>query len=115
MSKRDSNWNVPADWLWHFGMLVIIPCVALMASILLPVVARLKMADITTLYSSGIAMGVLGVLLLFIARLPLYRARQFWTFGPRQLDRKHRCYYRLAYVAVAVSLLLLWIVWLRTL
>jgi hypothetical protein len=51
---------------------------------------------------------------LFLARLPLYRARRFWTVGPRQLDRKHRRYYWLAYVAVTVSLLLLWIVWLRT-
>lgn len=114
MSKRDSNWYVPADWLWHFGMLLIIPCAALMASILLPVVARLRAADITTLYGSGIALGILGVALLFIARIPLYRARQFWTIGPRKLDRKHRCYYGLAYVAVAVSLLLLWIVWLMT-
>jgi hypothetical protein len=114
MSKRDSNWYVPADWLWHFGMFLIIPCVALLASILLPVIARLKTADIAALYFSGVAAGVLGVLLLFIARLPLYRARRFWTLGPRQLDRKHRRYYWLAYVAVTVSLLLLWIVWLRT-
>ena len=114
MNKRNSNWYVPADWLWHLGMLVIIPCVALLASFLLPVAARLKTADVTTLYASGVAAGVLGVLLLFIARLPLYRAHRFRTLGPRQLDRKHRRYYWLAYVAVIVSLLLLWILWLRT-
>jgi len=39
MSKRDSNWYVPWDWLWHFGMLIIIPCVALLAGTLLPIVA----------------------------------------------------------------------------
>ena len=106
------NWYVPADWLWHFGMFLIILCVALVAGIQL--IARLKMADIAALYFPGVAAGVLGVLLLFIARLPLYRARRFWTFGPRQLDRKHRRYYWLAYVAVTGSLLVLWIVWLRT-
>jgi hypothetical protein len=114
MNKPNPNRYVPTDWLWHIGMLVIIPCVALMASILLPIVSLLKTADVTTLYASGLAMGVIGVLILFIARLPLYRAGHLWTLGPRQLDRKHRCCYGFSYVLVAVSLLLLWIVWLRT-
>jgi hypothetical protein len=52
--------------------------------------------------------------LLFIARLPLYRQRRFWTFGPRQLDRKHRRFYWLANTAVVVSVLLLLLVLLRT-
>lgn len=114
MSKRDSQWYVPADWLFHFGMLVIIPCIALLASLLLPVIAHLKTADVATLYAFGVGAGILGVLFLFIARQPLYRARRFWTIGPRHLDRKHRRYYWLAYVAVTVSLLLLWIVWVKT-
>lgn len=113
MSKRESDWYVPADWLWHFGSLVIIPCVALLASMLLPVVARLKTADVARLYACGVGAGALGVLLLFIALLPLYRVRRFWTLGPRQLDRRHRRYYWQGYIAVTVSLLLLWMVRLR--
>src|SRR5271166_4207423 len=108
MSKRHSDWYVPGDWLVHFGMLVIIPSMVVLGSTLLPAVVRLKTADVSTLYAFGVGAGILGVLLLFIARLPLYRARRFWTIGPGQLDLKHRGYYWLAYVAVTVSLFLLW-------
>lgn len=114
MSKRDSNWYVPSDWLWHLGMFFMIPCIAILAGVLLPVVARLQTTDIGLLYGVGVAAGIFGVLLLFVARLPLYRERRFWTFGPRQLDAKHRRFYWLAYIGVGVSLLLFWIVWLRT-
>ena len=114
MSKRDSNWYIPADWLFHLGNLVIIPCIVILASVLLPAVARLKTTDVATLYGLGVGVGLVGILLLFIARLPLYRQRRFWTVGPRELDRKHRRFYWLAYAAVLLSLFLLWIVWLRT-
>ena len=91
-----------------------IPCIVLFAGVLLPLVARLNTTDVGVLYGIGLAAGTAGVLMLFIARLPLYRERRFWTFGPRPLDAKHRRFYWLAYIAVAVSLLLFWIVWLRT-
>lgn len=52
---------------------------------------------------------VVGMVLLFLAKLPLYRQRQFFTFGPRRLDHDHRIIYWLAYafVGASVSLLLL--------
>lgn len=114
MKKRGSNWYVPTDWLWHFGLFLILPCVALMASVLLPIVSRLKTADIITLYACAVGSGIAGILFLFFARLPLYGQRRFWTVGPHALDQRHRRFYWLAYTAVAISLLLLWIVWLRT-
>ena len=114
MSKRKSSWYVPQDWLWHLGMLVNLVCIPVLAGMLLPVVARLKTTDIGTLYGVGVGAGVVGIFLLFIARLPLYRERRFWTVGPRQLDGKHRRVYWLAYACVTVGLLLLLVVWLRT-
>jgi|ERR1017187_3037283 hypothetical protein len=114
MSKRNSNWYVPKDWLWHLGMLVNLVCIPVLACMLLPIVARLRATDVGTLYGVGVGAGVVGILLLFIARLPLYRQRRFWTVGPRQLDRKRRRFYRLAYGSVTASLLLLLVVWLRT-
>jgi hypothetical protein len=113
MSKRRSDWFVPGDLFALFGMMVIIPSVAVLGSMLLPMFGRLKTADAENLYTLGVAIGFLGVLFLFIARLPLYRARRFRTIGPGQLDATHRCYYWLGYAAVFVSLVLLWLVWLR--
>jgi hypothetical protein len=113
MSKRRSDCQVPGDWLVLFGMLVIIPSVAMLGSMLLPVFGRLKTVDVRILYGLGVGAGIMGGVLLFIARLPVYKARLFWTFGPRPLDRRHRRYYWLAYAAVGVSLVLLWVVWIR--
>jgi hypothetical protein len=114
MSKRDFDWYVPEDWLWHFGNLVVVGCLVVLSSVLLPLVARLKATEVTTLYGLGVGAGILGILVLFVARLPLYRRHKFWTVGPRELDRTHRRLYWLAYAFVAAGLFLLWIVWLRT-
>jgi hypothetical protein len=102
MSERGSNWNVPADWLWHFGIFFTVGCSTLLASLLLPVVARLKTADITNLYGCALGVGFLGIVILLLARLPLYRQHRFWSFGPRHLPRKHRLFYWLAYATILV-------------
>lgn len=109
MSKRNSDWYIPPEW----GMFIVIPCIAVLSSMLLPLVAQLKTGDMRALYGFGLGAGVIGALLLLVARLPLYKQRRFWTIGPMLLDRKHRRIYWLAYVFVAASLLLLGVVWLR--
>jgi hypothetical protein len=113
MSKRNSDWYIPPDWHWYLGMFIVLPCIAVLASMLLPLVAQLKTADMRALYGFGLGAGVIGAVILFVVRLPLYRQRRFWTIGPMQLDRKYRRIYWLAYVFVAASLLLFGVVWLR--
>ena len=111
MSKRDPDrYYVPPAAL----PLLVIPCIVVLAGVLLPVVTLFKTAEVTSFYGIGLGLGVLGALLLLVARLPFYRERRFWTVGPRQLDRKHRWYYGLAYACIAVSLLSLLVAWLRT-
>ena len=114
MSKRGSDWYIPEDWLWHLSIYLSILCSAVLSSLLVPIVYRLKSVEVTTLYGVAVGTGVLGIVLLFIARLPLYRQRKFWTVGPRELDPKHRRLYWLAYAAVLLSLFLLLIVRFRT-
>ena len=113
MSKRNSDWYIPPDWLWYLGSFIVIPCIAVLAGMLMPIVAKLQTADMRALYGFGLGAGVIGAVLLFVARLPLYKQRRFWTIGPMQLDRKHRRIYWLAYAFVMASLLLLGVVWLR--
>jgi hypothetical protein len=48
-----------------------------------------------------------GVVLLFIARLPLYRQGRFFTTGPRLLDASHRQIYRWSYRFLTVGALLM--------
>jgi hypothetical protein len=109
MNKRNSDWYIPPDLI----LFLTLPCIGIMASVLLPLLAHLQTADVRALYGYGLGAGSLGTILLFAARLPLYKQRRFWTIGPMQLDRKHRRIYWLAYIFVAAGLLLLGVVWLR--
>jgi hypothetical protein len=113
MSGKMSDWYIPPDWAFHFGLLAFIPAIAILAGALLPVLNRLKTADVFDLYWSGLGLGVSGIILLFFARLPLYHQHRFWTFGPSTSTNFHRKLYWLAYAAIIAALLLLGIVWLR--
>jgi hypothetical protein len=116
MNKRDSDWYIPPE---ARGLLLLVfgpMCFAVLSYVLLPVLACLawlKTADLPMVYNFGLGSGLLGIVMLFVARLPHYKQRQFWTIGPMRLDRKHRRIYWLAYVFVAASLLRLGIACLR--
>ena len=94
--------------IWHSdipGMLgqIIIPLVALFMAIYLPFVSDLRHHDSFPVYVVAVVAGFVGVVLLFFARLPLYRERQFFAFGSKRLDVPHRRLYRLAYGFIAFS------------
>jgi len=113
MSKRRSDWHLPEEVLGLLSTLFLVPAIAVIAGLLLPAITTLRSVDVTRLFSVGLAAGAAGAVLLFFARLPLYRQRRFWTFGPRELDRFHRRLYWLAYFVVLASISLLGIVWFR--
>jgi hypothetical protein len=113
MSKKSSDWYVPPDIAFLFGFYFIIPTIVVASGMLLPLLAHFKSGDLVGVFYSALALGAVGTVFLFFARLPLYRKRQFLSFGPGQLDGIHRRLYWLAYLFVAVSILLLVLVWLR--
>jgi hypothetical protein len=110
MSKRSSNWYVPFDVLF---LLLTFPSIVILSGILLPLLARFKSGHLTGVFYLALSVGAVGAVLLFFARLPLYRKRQFFAFGPRRLDAVHRKFYWAAYAFIAVSVLLLVLIWLR--
>ena len=102
VAKRDPYaWYVP-PWV-AFSLPLRTTCV--LVSILLPVLAWLQAADISKIYLTAVGLGAVGAVLLYIARLPLYRSRKFWTVGPKQLNQAHRKIYWLAYGFVVLSLM----------
>jgi hypothetical protein len=107
MSKKSSDWYIPPDW----SLFLIIPTIAILSAMLLPVLSFLKTADALGLFYSGLGIGGFGIVLLFFARLPLYRQHRFLVFGPRELPALHRKLYWLAYLFVVTSVLLLAVVW----
>ena len=55
----------------------------------------------------SVAMALAGIVLLFFARLPLYRQHKFFCFGPKALPLSHRKLYWTAYVFIAVAVVLM--------
>ena len=60
-----------------------------------------------TLLAVSLVLGGIGVILLFFARLPLYRQRRFFVFGARYLTGNHKRLYYAAYVFIIPCILLL--------
>ncbi|HXC98467.1 MAG TPA: hypothetical protein VN048_03935 [Verrucomicrobiae bacterium] len=110
MEKKSSNWYVPPDILVHFAL----PLIAIISLLTVPLVSDLENGDALKIYFAGLGFAAVGTILLFIARLPLYRRGRFWTVGPRELDRTHRKLYWTAYLFVLAAFGLLAIAWLRT-
>jgi hypothetical protein len=57
--------------------------------------------------ASALVFSGIGIVLLFVSKLPLYRQRRFFTFGPRLLNTRHRRLFRWSYCFIAVGLLLM--------
>jgi len=113
MSKKSSDWYVPLDWIFLFGWMFVMPAFAILTCLLLPALDLLKETNAVGLFYSGLGLGCFGIVLLFLARLPLYRQCKFLTFGPRELPAFHRKLYWLAYLFVVASVLSLAFVWLK--
>jgi hypothetical protein len=80
-----------------------------------PVVHRGTRQGDPTFVWIAVALAVIGTILLFIARLPLYRQGKFFTFGSKALSPGHRKVYRIAYgfIGVSVAMMLALLIVLR--
>jgi hypothetical protein len=112
MNNKSSDSGLPEEVLGLLSTLFFGPEIAMVAVLfgtLLPSITSVE--GIMHLYWGGVAAGMFGMVLLFFARLPLYRQRRFLVFGPRELDRLHRRLYWLAYAVLLVSTGLFVMVW----
>ena len=110
MSERKqklSDWYIPGDWLLLMGFYFVFLPVALFSGMFLPLLHEARRSGDSTLVILALLLGTIGTVLLFFARLPLYRQRRFLAFGPRELDAKHRALYRRAYGIIGASIVLL--------
>jgi hypothetical protein len=112
MNNKSSDSGLPEEVLGLLSTLFFVPTIAVLAAAIFPVIA--SAGGLTYLYWGGVVAGVVGMVLLFFARLPFYRQRRFLVFGPRELDRSHRRLYWLAYAVLLVSTGLFGMVWLGT-
>lgn len=103
---KPSNWHFPPDFLAMLGTLFGALFFATFSGLVLPPLFRARKGDTTVLWVA-LALAAIGIVLLFIARLPLYRQRRFFTFGPGALDKRHRRIYLGAYCFIVTSAALL--------
>ena len=108
-TRKDSKLRsqFPHDLAALLGIYWIILPVAILNSAIFPWILRAKNESDTTLFWVAIVLGCIGSLLLFIARLPLYRQGRFSQFGPRGLDAAHRRLYHWSWLFIFPSILLL--------
>jgi hypothetical protein len=104
--RKLSDWYVPAELAGMF-VLPLIALIGIVAAMFLPLLNEARHRGDATLVDVALLFGLAGVMLLFFARLPLYRQRRFFTFGPRALDGPHKRLYRWAYRLIRVCVLLL--------
>jgi hypothetical protein len=105
MDKKPPDWLLPAEAL-GVVLSTYLPAAAAILLLILTLLRPLLHALPAALYWLGLGTGGIGIILLFFARLPLYRQGRFWTFGPQHLDRSHRRLYWVAYLLVAACILL---------
>ena len=95
------DWHIPTDIRAFLEPLLLLVCfVAAMQQH----AAAFAGGD-TSLFGFALMASVVGAVLLFFARWPLYRQGKVFAFGPRHLDRFHRRLYCLAYVFIVPSIL----------
>ncbi len=104
-SQRNSNGLL--TFLEHWWLLSV-AIVAFATSQGLSFFTRLSGTPWIWCYGISMVAAVVGVALIFYAKLPLYEQRRFFTFGCRALPEGRRSFYRWGYrcVLFAVALLL---------
>jgi hypothetical protein len=109
--KRSSYWYVPRDMAFLF---------LLFGFLLLSLLISLDIAMTRSPWDSfffrlTVILGGVGSILLFCARIPLYRQRRFFTVGPKELHGVYRKLYFAAYTCIVPSMVLLSLMLLATL
>ena len=106
MKASRSDWYIPRDWLFFFGLQAL-PLIALiLTGFLLWFVLGTRQGDPTFVWIA-LVLAATGIILLFIARLPLYRQGRYFTFGSKALPVGYRKVYQVAYYFIGASVVIL--------
>ncbi len=102
---KDWIWPPADQWIGGLGLLTI-AFTSILATWVLNFFTRLTGVPWICCYFVGIGIGATGASLIFYAKLPLYRQRRFFTFGPRALPEQRRTFYRWGYICALLGVLL---------
>ena len=106
MTQRSSEWHLPLDQLAVLMLQLGVPLIGILAGCFLPAVSAARRGN-PVIFGVALLLAVVGVVLLFIARLPHYRQGKFWSFGPSALPEKNRKLYRIAYWFIGAGVIIM--------
>ena|ERR1035437_6065969 len=89
------------------GFWLITPLIGILAAMILPTVSFARNRHLVEAFWMALTVAGIGVGLLFLARLPLYRQGKFFSFGSRALPPSSIPVYRAAYVLLIPSVVFL--------
>jgi len=108
MKQNSKEWLLPPtdQWLTIWGGFVLLLILAV-TNFILSLFTNLTGTPWIYCYFSGLAIAITGASLIFYAKLPLYRQRRFFTFGPRALPIQRRPFYRWGYRCAIIGIIML--------
>jgi hypothetical protein len=83
-----------------------VPLIGITGGCFIPAISAARQGN-PFLFWVALLLAVVGIVLLFIARLSLYRQGKYWTFGSSNLPERNRKTYRAAYWFIGTSVFLL--------
>lgn len=98
------------DWEFFISLELAIPAALSISCGLIPMLAGARQGHLR-LFWIALASTLVGIVLLFVAKWPLYRRGTYFTFGPKALPEPRRKVYWAAYVFIGVSLLTTLLLW----
>ncbi len=108
MKSRHFQRRIPRDWIVLLPICFGPAIVGLVLAYLLPALFRARQGD-ATLFLFAVASALVGMVLLFLAKLPLYRQGRFFTFGAQVLPTRNRKLYAVAYGFIGLSVCMLFL------
>ena len=102
---KDWMWPPLDQWIGVWG-LVVVAFFSIGTSWLLAFFRRLTGMPWIWCYVGAISVALVGIGLLFCAKLPLYRQGRFFSFGPGPLPEQRRPAYRWGYRCAIFAVIL---------
>jgi hypothetical protein len=96
--------HFPQDLAALLGVYWIILPIAALSAVMFSGIQAVKSNGDLTLLWIALGLGCVGVVVLFVARFPLYRQRRFCQIGPKGLDAFHKRLYVLAWCFLGLSI-----------
>ena len=102
MKTDRSGWQLPRDWI----VLLTVPTIAVLSAYVFPVMSNALHVSPAIVLVSLVLAGE-GIILLFFARLLLYRQGKQLASGPNKLPQSQPNLYRIGYACIILSMVIM--------